>query len=65
MDSKTIRNFIREKRLYQWEIAKIIGISEFTLSRWIREELTSERKKKIPISNLNIQKIEYISTRGY
>ena len=47
MDSKTIRNFIREKRLYQWEIAKIIGISEFTLSRWLREELTSERKKKI------------------
>ena len=24
-----------------------------------------ERKKKIPISNLNIQKVEYISTRGY
>ena len=24
-----------------------------------------ERKKKTPISNLNIQKIEYISTRGY
>ena len=47
MDSKTIRNFIREKRLYQLEIAKIIGISEFTLSRWLREELTSEREKKI------------------
>ncbi len=47
MSLKELKKTIKEKRLFQWEIAKIIGISEFTLSRWLREELTSEREKKI------------------
>ncbi len=47
MRLKELKKTIKEKRLFQWEIAKVIGISEFTLCRWLREELTSEREKKI------------------
>ena len=38
---------IKENRLCHYEIAAKIGISECTLCRWLREELTAEKKKVI------------------
>ena len=34
-----IRLQIKQNRLRNYEIAKVLNISEFTFSRWLREEL--------------------------
>lgn len=47
MKNLDIRMAIREKRLHHYEVAARIGISEYTLCRWLREDLTEERKDSI------------------
>lgn len=42
-----IRLQIKQNRLRNYEIAKVLNISEFTFSRWLREELNEERKKLV------------------
>lgn len=42
-----VRMMIKKSRLCQYEIAKEIGISEFTFCRWLREELPDEKKKLV------------------
>ena len=39
-----VRKALQEKNMKQWELADLLGISEFTLTRWLRKELTEERK---------------------
>lgn len=40
-----IKKTIEVNKLKQWEIADIMGISEFTLSRWLRKphDLTKDK----------------------
>lgn len=45
--NQEIRQEIAKKRLRQYEIAQILGISEFTFSRWLHGELAPERRAKI------------------
>lgn len=52
MKNKEIRKLINDNRIYYYEIAHIIGISEFTLSIWFRKELSAIKKEKI-ISAIN------------
>ena len=47
MTNQEIKTLIKQKRLRQWEIAKELGVSEFTFSRWLRTELPDAKKKKI------------------
>ncbi len=47
MDSNKIKQIMKEKRIYQWEVAKIMGITEFTLTRWLRDELSDEKYIKV------------------
>ena len=44
-----IKNLILQNKLRQWEIAEVMGISEFTLSRWMRkpDNLSQEQRSKI------------------
>jgi DNA-binding Xre family transcriptional regulator len=42
-----IRELIARKRLRHYEVAAALGISEHTLSRWLRTELSNEKKQKI------------------
>lgn len=42
-----IKRKIRQNRLMQYEIAAKIGISEYTLCRWFRKELTNEQRTQI------------------
>lgn len=42
-----IRNAIEKKRLRHYEVAYALGISECTLSRWLRKELPIEQQKEI------------------
>ena len=47
MTAEKIKQFMKEHRIYQWEVAEQIGITEFTLTRWLRSELKPEHEKKI------------------
>ena len=42
-----IRAAIKESKLCQYQVAEKIGISEFTFVRWLRKELSEERKQQI------------------
>lgn len=58
MDGNEIREIIKKKRLYQWEIAEELHINEFTLSRWLRGSLTREREQRI------LEAIQRVLERG-
>lgn len=47
MDNLIIKQKIKESRLFNYEIAEAIGISENTLSRWFRKPLTHEQRVAI------------------
>jgi transcriptional regulator with XRE-family HTH domain len=42
-----IKQIIRESRCRQYEIAAKMGISEYTLCKWFRKELTAEQQERI------------------
>jgi predicted transcriptional regulator len=42
-----IRRSIRESGLHQWMVAERLGISEATFTRWLRTEMSGERKKMV------------------
>ena len=58
MDGNEIREIIKKKRLYQWEIAEELCINEFTFSRWLRGSLSKEREQKI------LEAIQRVLERG-
>lgn len=45
--NEEIREKIDAAGLYQYEVAELCGIGESTLIRWLRKELSAERKAKI------------------
>ena len=47
MKNIEIRQAIIDNRLYHYEVAEALGMSEFTLSRKLRKELDTEEKEKI------------------
>ena len=47
MNNFEIRQAVKENRLYNYEVAAALGVSEFTLSRKLRNELGQEEKTKI------------------
>ena len=47
MENLEIRQAIKSARLMQYEVAGKIGISEYTLCKWLRKELPNERKAQI------------------
>lgn len=47
MKNKEIREAINHKRLKYYEVANALGISRFTFSVWLSEELPENKKKEI------------------
>lgn len=47
MANKKIRMKLLEYDLKQWQLAKLMGVSETTVYRMLREELPAERQKEI------------------
>lgn len=47
MKNESLRLLMRSCRVKQYEVAQALGISEFTLSRWLRSEMTEEREAQI------------------
>lgn len=42
-----LRNRIRDNKLKQWQIAEKIGVTEWTLSRYLRKPLPDELAKRV------------------
>ena len=42
-----VRLKIKQNRLCHYEVAREIGISEFTFCKWLRNEMNEERKKLV------------------
>lgn len=47
MRNETIKNHASLKKVYLWQVAKKLGISDTTFSRKLRDELDEEEKSKI------------------
>lgn len=47
MNGQEIKDLLRRERLFQWELAAALNISEFTLSRWLRGALNAEREAAV------------------
>lgn len=47
MANKDIRALIRDNRLRHYEVASQLKISECTFSRWLRKELSLEKKQEV------------------
>ena len=47
MSNEIIRKSLKDSGLKQWELAKMMGISEFTLSRKLRSEFSQEEKNRV------------------
>ena len=42
-----VRTKLDSFSIHLWELAQAIGVSEMTMTRWMRAELTEEKKKLI------------------
>ena len=47
MANEDIKNLIKKKRLFQYEVADTMGISEGYLTTILRKPLSDERRKKV------------------
>ena len=45
--NQEIRQAIKAAGLKQWQVAKACGVNEYTFIRWLRDELTEERRNAI------------------
>lgn len=47
MANEYIRKALRINNIKQWQIAEVAGISEVTLCRWMRRELSESQRAKV------------------
>lgn len=53
-----IRTLARVENVRHWRIAEKLGVSEITFSRWLRQELSPEKKEKIRTAIKEIKEAE-------
>lgn len=47
MENQEIQQAMNQARVYRWEVAKKLGISEPTFYRWMRTPLDEKRRSEI------------------
>lgn len=47
MANEKIREEMRKNKIYNWQIAHVLGLCEQTIIRWFRLPLSDEQHKKI------------------
>lgn len=47
MKNADIRELLKRKRIFHYEVAAALGVATTTLSRWLQRELPEEKKKLI------------------
>lgn len=56
--NQEIRKRIKAAGLKQWQVARQCGVTEYTFIRWLRDELTEDRRNAI------FKAIEALSREG-
>ena len=47
MTNIEIKETLRRNRIYLWEVAMKLGVSEITLCRWLRQDLPKDKQQQI------------------
>ena len=47
MRNKDIRELIKKKRVFHYEVAEALGVTTTTFSKWLQRELPEEKKNLI------------------
>ena len=47
MTGQQIKAKAKAEKIYLWQIAKAAGISEPTLTRWLRDELDPDKERRL------------------
>lgn len=47
LKNAAVRNELKKRGIYQYELAEMIGISEFTLVKRLRKELSKDEQKQL------------------
>ena len=47
MANEDLQKEIKQSRVFKWQIAAKLGVSEMTLIRWLRHELPDAEKERI------------------
>lgn len=57
MKNKKIRSAIKAAGLMYWQVADAVGISPYSLSVWLRHELSGERLERVEsaIARLSVE----------
>ena len=58
MSNLQIKDLIKKQRVFLWEIAKRIGVSEMTLCRWLRQDELPEEKQQAILNALTEAMVE-------
>lgn len=45
--TENLKTMMKDAKVKQWQVAKQMGVSEFTFCRWLREELPPERHAQV------------------
>lgn len=58
MKNEKIRRAITRAGLKYWQVAEAIGVCPYTLSIWLRQELTGERLERVEAAIASLSKGE-------
>ena len=47
LENQDVRREVYDKGFYLYEVAEHLGISQYTLNRWLRKPLTTARRKAV------------------
>ncbi len=56
MTSVEIKSTLKQSLIPQWKLAKKLGVSENTVNRWLRDDLTEEKEKMILVAIEDLKK---------
>ena len=47
MKKEEVKLLMKQNQVKQWEVAEAMGISEFTLCRWLRKDLKGKQLERL------------------
>ena len=47
MKKEEVKLLMKQNQVKQWEVAEAMGISEFTLCRWLRKDLKGAKRRRM------------------
>ena len=64
MENMMIRNRLRDSKVRAWELAEALGISDCTLSKWMRRELPRDKQESMILTIAKIAECKQENRNG-